>query len=94
MSALSATSTISQSEECLAADVGVELVLMTMRKGLYLSLDPIGADIWKRLSPPIAVAELRDLLAQEYEASPDTIEADLIEMLTELAEAGVIEVSP
>jgi hypothetical protein len=94
LSALSATSTISQSEECLAADVGVELVLMTMRKGLYLSLDPIGADIWKRLSPPIAVAELRDLLAQEYEASPDTIEADLIEMLTELAEAGVIEVSP
>jgi len=90
---LSAASTVSQSQECLAADVGAEMVLITLRNGVFVSLDELGAEIWKRLASPVTVAALRDQLTQEYDAGPDIIEADLIEMLTELSKAGTIEVS-
>lgn len=86
--------TIQQSPQVFAADVGQDVVVMANHTGLYVALDEIGAVIWKKLAQPLTVTELEQQLTAEYDAPAATIQADLSETLTKLAEAGIIEVSP
>ncbi|KAB7768841.1 PqqD family protein [Xanthomonas maliensis] len=72
--------------------MGDELVLMSTERGLYLSLDPIGRDIWSHLEPPCAFATLCDRLSAEYAAPRATIEADVAVLLQTLHEAGAVEI--
>lgn len=94
MKALTDSSIVRQSPECIAANVGAEMVLMTLQTGLYLSLDEIAADIWKRLSAPICVCDLADALEQDYDSTVAELRSDLLTALQQLADAGVIEVEP
>jgi len=54
----------------LTAEVDGEIVMMSIEQGRYFGLDDIGSDIWKRLDPPCALADLIDRLAVDYGADP------------------------
>ncbi len=84
--------TVAQSPTCLAADMGGEVVVMSVERGLYLALDPVGRDIWNRVAAPCTVKSLCGTLLAEYDASAAIIESDVLDLLDTLVEAGVIEV--
>ncbi|MBN2752085.1 MAG: PqqD family protein [Rhodospirillaceae bacterium] len=89
---IDSNATIALSPDWLCADVGGEMVLMSVEHGLYLSLDTIGRDIWKRLESPCTVRGLCDALVCDYEAPRDVIEADILDLLSSLAEVGAVVV--
>ena len=43
--------------DVLATEVGGEMVMMDVEKGVYFGLDPIGTDIWKRLEAPMGLID-------------------------------------
>lgn len=91
---LSLSSKIRRSENSLSAEVDDALVLMSIEKGNYYSLDAIGADIWRRLERRIAVSELCEILGEEYDADPETIRRDVLALLDALAKECLIEILP
>jgi len=84
--------TIVRSSSCLAVAVGEETVVMSVERGRYYAFDPIGGDIWSRLAAPRTVRNLCESLAVDYDATPETIEADVISVLDELAGASLVEI--
>src|SRR5580704_6959287 len=57
-----------RSPSVLTAEVDGEVVMMSIEQGQYFGLDDIDIDIWKRLDPPCAFADLIDRVAADYDA--------------------------
>ena len=89
---LSSSTTICRSKDLLSAQVDDELVLMSIEKGNYYGLDSIATDIWNRLEHPIVVEDLCTHLADEYDADRETIEKDVLALLSQFAQEGFIEI--
>lgn len=78
--------------DLLSADVDGEMVMMDVETGVYFGLDAIGTDIWKRLEAPVTVADLTADLVGDYDAAPETIERDVLALLTDMKTRGLVEV--
>lgn len=89
---ISAADRVARSASCLSAEVGDEMVLMSVESGCYGGLDDIGSDIWRRIENPVAVAELCSALAAEYDAPRDAIEWDVLAFLDALRQKQMIEI--
>lgn len=90
--ALDRLSRVRRAADVLATEVGGEMVMMDVEAGLYLGLDTIGTDVWKRLETPRSAAELADELSRDYDAAPAVIERDVLDLLTQLAERRLVVV--
>jgi len=89
--ALDRTARLRRIDDVLATEVDGEMVMMDIKNGLYFGLDAIGTDIWKRLEAPVVVADLAAGLVRDYEAEPEAIEHDVLALLTDMAERGLVE---
>jgi pyrroloquinoline quinone biosynthesis protein D len=59
-----------------------------------LSPDPIAAEVLKLCDGERTVAEVAESLAVRYNAPKEQIEADIIVMLQDLADKGVVSCTP
>jgi hypothetical protein len=80
------------SKEQLSVPAAGQVVIAGLRKGNYYALDAVGARVWELVQTPVAVTELRQRIAEEYDVSAERCEADLLELLEAMAEQGLIEV--
>ena len=67
-----------------------ELVLLDPESGMYFTLDEVGARVWELADGRATVAVIADALAAEFDAPLETIIADLLELLGELEESGLV----
>ena len=77
----------------VAADVAGETVLMSLARSRCYGLGEIGSDIWSRLMSPVRVSDLVNGLSERYEAPPGVIERDVLQLLSQMAEEGLIQIS-
>ncbi len=73
-------------DETLLVPTSGELASMD---NLY-TLNETGAFIWQALDGTRSLAEISDMLEQQYDAPADVIASDLLEIADGLAEAGLI----
>ncbi len=84
-------SLVCRKSDILAAEVGGEVVLMSVSQWHYFGLNAIATDIWKRLEQRQTVAALCAGLAADYQGDAAQIERDVIELLDRLAERNLLE---
>ena len=88
------TSVVSRSEGWLSAWVGKEHVMMSADTGTCISLSETGGRIWELMEQPRAVHDICKALAEEYEAQPAELQADVVAFLERLsAEHAVVVAS-
>jgi hypothetical protein len=83
--------TLRASKDVLATDVGGEAVLMHVERGIYYGLNELGAVVWKRLDAPVSVAALCEAVTDEFAVDRETCEHDVLKLLAELKDAGLVE---
>ncbi|MDI6724003.1 MAG: PqqD family protein [Methanobacterium sp.] len=93
MGELSGSSMISVTKEAVHCDVEDEVVILSMKDGVYYGLNPVGAFIWNQIQKPKRVDEICDLIMGEFDVGREECEADLMDLLSELLDKGLIEVS-
>ena len=76
----------------VSCDLAGEKAILHMESGVYYGLNPLGARIWEMIQTPKRVREIRDALLAEYAVDVDQCERDLFALLSELAEARLIQV--
>ena len=81
------------SQEQLSCNFGPGAAILNLKNGIYYGLDPVGARVWNLLQQPRTVAELRDILAAEYDADGVRLESDIRDLLSRLAENELVEIS-
>ena len=73
--------------------VGSEIVLLVVASGKCFGLGETGSDVWRLLEHPTTVQPVVDALLQQYDAPPEVIEADVLELLERLQQEGLIQIS-
>lgn len=90
---ISLSSTVNQSEDIVASDIDDEKVMMSIEKGQYYGLDPIGTCVWNLIEKPVQVSELIDALLLEFDVDRETCEKDVLVFLEEIKEDGILQVA-
>ena len=78
--------------DSLSAAVGNETVLMNVRDGKYVGLDPIGSAIWNNLENPVSIAVLCSSLHAVYAAEPEALRKDVEAFLEKMCALNLIAV--
>ena len=89
---ISTDSIVVASGDQVSSDLAGEIVMLNLKNGTYYGLDDVGARIWNLIQEPRPVAAVRDAILGEYEVEPERCERDLLALLRELQDSGLIEV--
>ena len=93
MKKISESSVISVTKDGVHCDVENEVVILGLKDGVYYGLNPVGAFIWNLIQEPKTVAEIRDAVLEEYDVEKEVCEKDLMELLTELSDKGLVKIT-
>jgi len=58
---------------------------LSLDEGTYFSLNEVGGMVWDLCDGVHTVGEVIDAVCAEFDAPPDTVEADVIALVDELA---------
>jgi hypothetical protein len=89
---ISDKSIVSATKEQVSCEVKGEIVILSQSSGIYYGLNAVGAHIWNLIQKPMPVSNIREAVISEYEVEPDKCRRDIIDLLKELADAGLINV--
>ena len=79
-----------RSDEALFQEISGEAVLLDLASEQYFGLDAIGTRIWTLLADDDRLQSVHDRLCAEYDADPNHIATDLLALVNQLAEAGLV----
>ena len=83
-------STVVVSKEQMSCGLDDEAVILSLKQGVYYSLNPCGNRIWSLIQKPVKVRIIRDALLQEYDIDKETCEKDLLSLLSDLDKEGLV----
>ena len=89
---LTLTARVSPRDGVLFQQLQDEAVLLNLDSGQYFGLDPVGTRIWNLLTEGKALQEVVSAIATEYEVDATRCQADLLKLLGDLEEQGLVTV--
>ena len=78
------------SDKAITQEVGGETVILDLGSEQYFSLDQVGTQVWQLLKSGLSEAEVVETLLAEYEVDVATLSRDVCQLMTSLADAGLI----
>jgi hypothetical protein len=72
----------------MAAKVGEEIVMMSVQKGNYIGLSPVGSRVWELLDTPQSLEALCAQLETEFDVAPDVCRTEVETFIDQLVKHG------
>ncbi len=85
-------SMIVRDNEIIFSEMDGETVMMSIERGEYYGINPIGSRIWGLLESPKKVSGLCDTLQPDYDVTPVQCAQDILLFLNQMAEKGIIKI--
>ena len=79
-------------EQVTFREVSGEMVLLNLESGKYFGLDEVGARMYALLAEDGCLEAAYQTLLEEYEVDPERLQSDLIALVEDLAEHGLLHV--
>ena len=92
MPALSLSSRVRIPDHVLFRDLQDELVMLELKQGSYFGLDATGTRIWHLLREQRSLGEVLATLVREYEVAEARGAEDLLGLVGQLREHGLLEI--
>ncbi|MHB0871727.1 MAG: PqqD family protein [Chloroflexota bacterium] len=70
--------------------IGEETILLNSRSENYYSLNEVGTRVWELIDGQTTAREIASRIAEEYDAPAEEIEEDVVALLQELREQGLV----
>lgn len=78
-------------DDVVAREVGGETILLDLGTGTYFGLNEVGGKVWHALDAgQKSVAELCDIVEQEFDAKREIIERDIAALVEDLTARGLV----
>ena len=84
---------IARSEGWLASDVGDEVMMMHIDRGVYVGLNAMGAEIWRRIETPHAIGDLCAALVTAFEVDAETCRIEVEAFIDKMSARGLVRVA-
>jgi hypothetical protein len=85
-------SIVAASPDQVSCELNDEVAILHVPAGIYYGLDPVGARIWQLLASPRSLRSVRDTLLAEYDVDAGRCEDDLLALVRQLRDAGLVTV--
>jgi hypothetical protein len=79
-----------RSPDVISQQVDQTVVLMKPQTGQYYTLAETGGRIWELCDGANRVSDIVQAICAEYDAPLDLVEADVVEVLTDFAQEGLL----
>jgi len=89
--ALGPDSVVRVSSNQVYSRLGDEVAILELDQGVYYGLNDTGSFLWNLMQKPVRVNEMRAALVEEFDVDADTAGKDLLRVLGDLRDAGLIE---
>lgn len=87
---LTLNATIRIPAHTISTKVDDDAVLLNTKNNQYYALSEVGARFWSLLTESKTLKEAHQLLLDEYEVSPEELEKDLLELLSDLKDNNLV----
>jgi hypothetical protein len=97
MTNLTSATMLARSATVLAQQVKRDdptVVLLNPTNGEYYTLEAVGSRVWQLCDGTRNVGEMVAILSQEFEASSEEIEGDVLDLMKELVDEGLVQILP
>lgn len=84
--------TVVVSAQQVSTALGNEAVILGAEAGQYFGLNEVGARVWELVQQPARVDSICAAICDEYEVSAEQCERDVLELLGELSDKGLLDV--
>ena len=91
MTAPDLTARVRPRADVLMRDLEGEAVIVELTSGRYFGLDEIGTDIWRWIEEHQQLSAVHEAMTTRYEVAAPDAERDLLQLVGELLEAGLLE---
>ena len=81
---------LTRSERVAAQNAQGEQVLLALDTGLYYTLNDVGSTVWSLCNGSATLASVVDAVCAEFDAPPQVVERDVIELVTDLVGEGLL----
>lgn len=78
----------------VSAELEGETIILTMRDGVYYSVDRVGSRVWSLAASPITLGAVHRTLLDEYEVEADVAWRDLVSLAEDLLRIGLLVRAP
>lgn len=78
----------------IEAEVDGEMVALHVDNGACYGFNHTATRIWSLIEQPQRLSDLRDALVRQFDVEPETCERQLLELLKELEQDGLVEMRP
>ena len=90
MTGIMMDSTVVVAKDQMSCGLDDEAVILSIKKGVYYSLNPCGNRIWSLIQKPVKVRKVRDILLEEFDIDTETCEKDLLSLLSGMEKEGLV----
>ncbi len=73
-------------------DLGGEAAILNLESGIYYGLNSVGSFVWNSIQSPQRIGDVCATMVKEFEVELENCERDVLELLREMLEQGLIEV--
>ncbi len=80
-------------KDLVSAELSGEAVILNLKTGYYFGLNAIGAEIWSMLQKPMLISDICNSILAEYDVAPDRCEKEIIDLIQQLFDNGLIEMA-
>lgn len=87
------TSRIHINDDVLFQSLNGEGVLLNLKTGVYLGLDPVGTRVWQLFEGHSVLQDVVRAITTEYNVSEDQCSRDLLALVAEMQAHGLITLS-
>ena len=82
------------SEDAIFRELDGEVVILNLDTGIYFGLNPTGTRIWNLIAQHGSLQKVLETMTEEYEVPPASLENDILQLVGQLAEKGLVSASP
>jgi Coenzyme PQQ synthesis protein D (PqqD) len=89
---LSFNSIVVASSEQVSCPLGDEAAILNMKNSVYYGMNSVGTRVWALVKEPKRIGEVRDAIVHEYDVDSERCGRDVLELLEQMRDEGLIEV--
>ena len=84
---------IGRSAGWLVSDLGDEVMMMNLDRGVYVGLNAMGAEIWRKIERPHTIGDICAALVDAFEVDPEICRSEVDVFVDKMAVRGLITVA-
>jgi hypothetical protein len=88
------TSKIRISDDVLFQELNGEGVLLNLKTGVYLGLNPLGTRIWKLFADDPSLQQVVDAIVSEFDVQREQCAADVLALVDDMRQQELVTLIP